>query len=92
MKLDAKKVVRLALPAGKADHIEWDDDMPGFGLRLRRSGDAKVRRSWVVQYRRACGTRRILLGSAEVLGAATPEPGAISPQLLLQSADEVLVA
>jgi len=69
MKLDAKKVVRLALPAGKADHIEWDDDMPGFGLRLRRSGDAKVRRSWVVQYRRAGGTRRILLGSAEVLSS-----------------------
>jgi hypothetical protein len=31
MKLDAKKVVRLALPAGKTDHIEWDDDA---GLRF----------------------------------------------------------
>ena len=68
MKLTSKTVAGLKLPAGKTDHIEWDDDLPGFGFRLRMSGD-RVRRSWVVQYRRAGGTRRILLGSADVLNA-----------------------
>jgi integrase len=70
MKLDAKTVARLELPADKADAIHFDDAMPGFGFRLRRSG-GQVRRSWVVQYRRVGGTRRILLGSAEVLSAET---------------------
>ena len=53
---------------GKPDAIHFDDSLPGFGLRLRASGD-KVRRSWIVQYRRAGATRRMLLGSAEVLTA-----------------------
>jgi integrase len=66
MKLDAKAIARLALPAGKADVIYFDDNMPGFGLRLRDSGDG-VRKSWIVQYRRAGGSRRMLLGSAAVL-------------------------
>jgi integrase len=70
MKLDTKTVARLELPADKADAIHFDDAMPGFGFRLRRSG-GQVRRSWIVQYRRVGGTRRILLGSAEVLSAET---------------------
>jgi hypothetical protein len=28
-------VRRLALPAGKTDHVAWDPDLPGFGVRLR---------------------------------------------------------
>jgi integrase len=67
MKLDSKTVARLTLLAGKTDMIVFDDAMPGFGYRLRKSGD-QIRRSYVVQYRRA-GTRRLLLGSAEVLSA-----------------------
>jgi integrase len=67
MKINAKTVARLALPEGKADVIHFDDGMPGFGLRLRKSGE-QVRRSWVVQYRHAGATRRLLLGSADVLG------------------------
>jgi integrase len=69
MKLTAKTVAALTLPRGKTDHIEWDSEMPGFGYRLRTSGDGKVRRSWVVQYRRAGSTRRLLLGAGEVLSA-----------------------
>ena len=52
MKLTAKAVAALILPAGKTDAIFFDDDMPGFGYRLRQSGD-KVGRSWCVQYRHA---------------------------------------
>jgi integrase len=67
MKLDAKTVAALKLD-GKTDVIFFDDAMPGFGYRLRASG-SEVRKSWVVQYRRAGATRRMLLGSAEVLTA-----------------------
>jgi hypothetical protein len=66
MKLTSKAVAALMLPSGKDDHIEWCDDLPGFGYRLRKSGD-KVGRSWVAQYRHAGQTRRITLGSAAVL-------------------------
>jgi hypothetical protein len=68
MKLDSKTVARLVLPAGKTDVIVFDELLPGFGFRLRGAG-GQVRKSWVVQYRRAGRTRRLLLGSAEVLSA-----------------------
>jgi CRISPR-associated Cas5-like protein len=69
MKLDAKTVVALRLD-GKTDAIHFDSELPGFGLRLRRGVGGKLNRSWVVQYRRAGSTRRLLLGSADVLSAA----------------------
>jgi len=68
MKLTSKAVAALMLPANKVDHFEWDDDLPGFGYRLRKSGD-KVGRSWVAQYRHAGQTRRMTLGSASVLSS-----------------------
>ena len=69
MNLNAKTVAALKLD-GKSDVIFFDDAMPGFGYRLRLSHDGKrVLRSWVVQYKRAGATRRMLLGSAEVLSA-----------------------
>ena len=68
MKITARTVVGLKLPNGKDDVIHFDDDMPGFGIRLRISGE-QVRRSWVAQYRSFGRTRRVLLGSAEILGA-----------------------
>jgi integrase len=69
MKLDHKTVAALRLSEGKADVIHFDDAMPGFGYRLRASTGGDVRRSWIVQYRRAGASRRLLLGSAEVLNA-----------------------
>ena len=45
MKLDARTVAALDL-AGKHDLIVFDAELPGFGLRLRASGD-RVRRSWI---------------------------------------------
>jgi integrase len=67
VRLDTKTVSKLSLPAGKSDHIAWDAEIRGFGLRLR-AGSGGVRRSWIVQYRRG-RTRRVLLGAAEVLSA-----------------------
>jgi integrase len=66
MKLDAKTVAALKLD-GKQDAIFFDDAMPGFGFRLRLSA-GELRRTWVCQYKRAGATRRITLGSADVLG------------------------
>jgi integrase len=70
MKLTTKAVNALSLPSGKADVIIFDDALPGFGYRLRLgAGGKRLLRSWICQYRRAGATRRMLLGSAEVVGA-----------------------
>ena len=69
MRLTAKAVAALALPAGKTDVIFFDDELHGFGFRLRIGAGGKVLRSWVCQYRHGGASRRLLLGSAEVLSA-----------------------
>jgi integrase len=66
MKLDAKTVATLALN-GKSDVIYFDEEMPGFGYRLRASAKGIMLKSWIVQYRRAGASRRMLLGPASVL-------------------------
>src|SRR6516164_3911684 len=63
MKLDAKTVASLALPDGKPDVIFFDDELSGFGLRVRAGGH----RSWIAQYRARGRTRRQTIGSVEKL-------------------------
>jgi integrase len=63
MKLTKSTIRALALPEGVGDHTFFDDDLPGFGLRLRASG---VKR-WVVQYNIGRRCRRVVLGSPESL-------------------------
>jgi integrase len=65
VKLTQASVQKLELPRGKTDAIFWDDDVAGFGLRLREGG-AKV---WVVQYTLGTKQRRMTLGSAKALDA-----------------------
>jgi len=57
----------LEPPSGKTDHIEWDEDFPGFGIRLR-VGRNRVSRMWVYQYDIAGRTRRITLGNVNAIG------------------------
>jgi integrase len=57
MKLTPSSVTALTLPEGKRDHIEWDDGLPAFGVRLR--GDSK---RWIIQYRIGQQQRRESLG------------------------------
>jgi integrase len=69
MNLTGKSTAALQLPTGKADAIYFDEQIRGFGYRLRAGAGGNVLRSWIVQYRRAGGTRRITLGNAAVLSA-----------------------
>jgi integrase len=68
MNLDAKTIAALDA-GGKRDVIFFDDILKGFGFRLRVGGNGKVLKSWIAQYKKAGATRRLLLGSAEVLSA-----------------------
>jgi len=63
MKLTPKTIATLALPLGKTDHIVWDDDVPGFGLRMRAGGT----RAFVFQYKLGDRQRRITLGAASAI-------------------------
>jgi integrase len=60
MKLNERNVTatKPVMPPGKTDHIEFDDDISGFGLRIRASG----KRYWIFQYARDGHTRRMTLG------------------------------
>jgi hypothetical protein len=69
MKLDSRSVAALDLLGGKTDMIHFDDDLKGFGYRLRAAAGGKVVRSWLVQYRRAGATRRLLLGTGQCAGS-----------------------
>jgi integrase len=61
MKFTATIISKLKLPAGKSDHIEFDDDLPGFGFRLRAGGS----RTWIAQYRLGKKQRRLPLGTVQ---------------------------
>jgi hypothetical protein len=63
MKLTAESIGALTLPAGKTDAIFFDEDLRGFGLRVRASG----RRIWVAQYRIDGCTRRVTIGNAAII-------------------------
>ncbi len=55
-----------ALAPRDVDYIAWDQDIPGFGVRVMPSG----RKSFVLQYRAGRRSRRMVLGYTNVI---TPE-------------------
>jgi integrase len=59
MKLTTTTIRSLALPAGVQDRTFFDDELPGFGIRLRKGGS----RTYVVQYKIGTKHRRMPLGS-----------------------------
>jgi integrase len=65
MKLTKAAVSRLALPSGKSDAIYFDDEVRGFGIRLRSGG----KRTWIAQYKFGGKQRRITLGDVHKLDA-----------------------
>jgi integrase len=66
MKLTAATVQKLKLPSGAMDKIFFDDELGGFGLRIREGG----KRTWITQYRVGAKQRRMTLGTPESLDAA----------------------
>ena len=63
MKLNKATFKTPSLPAGIKDKVFFDDDLPGFGLRIRAGG----KRTWVVQYRVGAKQRRMTLGTMKTL-------------------------
>lgn len=60
MKLTKARISALSLDAGKTDQIFFDDELPGFGLRVREGGSRK----WVIHYRQGGIQRRHTIGAA----------------------------
>jgi integrase len=60
MKFTVKNTGELQLPAGSNDHVWWDDDITGLGIRLRAGGT----RNWIYRYRIGSKQRSLILGSA----------------------------
>ncbi|MHB1302449.1 MAG: tyrosine-type recombinase/integrase [Acidiphilium sp.] len=63
MKMTHRTIEAIACPAGKKDVLVFDDELPGFGLRVSANG-GKV---FLVQYRTPAGPRRLALGKFGVL-------------------------
>jgi integrase len=81
MKLTLKSVATIRLPLGKTDHVYFDDDIAGFGLRMREGGS----RTWVYRYRVGKKQRSITLGSATSvpLALARANAGALEAKVRL---------
>lgn len=60
MKLTQASVKGLTLPSGARDKLFFDDDLPGFGFRIRDGG----KRTWIAQYRLGKKQRRVTIGAA----------------------------
>jgi integrase len=81
MRLTVKSAATVQLPPGKTDHVYFDDDIAGFGLRIREGGS----RTWVYRYRIGRKQRGITLGSATSvpLALARTNAGALEAKVRL---------
>jgi hypothetical protein len=65
MKLTKATISGLTLPAGKQDAIFFDEELRGFGIRIRAGG----KRVWVVQFQvHGHQQRRVTIGRVELFG------------------------
>jgi integrase len=63
MKLTETGLAKLTLKAGEADKIFFDDEISGFGVRVREGGSRK----FVLHYRIGGNQRRLTVGAVGVL-------------------------
>ena len=66
MRLSTATIESLKLDTGVVDKIVFDDDVPGFGIRIRASGT----RTWIFQYKIGGRTRRLVLGKVSAIKLA----------------------
>jgi site-specific recombinase XerD len=66
VRFSSATIADLKLDAGLADKIVFDDDVPGFGIRVRASGA----RTWIFQYKIGGRTRRLVLGKVSAIKLA----------------------
>jgi integrase len=66
MKLRERDIAALTLPPGKSEAIFFDDDCPGYGVRLREGGSS----TFVFQYRIGKRQRRLTFGTVGAMPAA----------------------
>jgi integrase len=66
MRLTTTIARSLTCPAGKSEQTYFDDDLPGFGVRVRATGS----RTWLAQYAIAGKTKKVFLGSPNVVDGA----------------------
>lgn len=62
MRFTETAISKFKLPEGKSEHIEFDETMPGFGLRIR-SGGSREHRTFIAQYKIGTKHRRMTLGT-----------------------------
>ena len=67
MKFTQATIAKFKMPEGKVEHIEFDDNMPGFGLRLRNGG-RREHRTYILQYKIGPKQRRMTLGNVAKIG------------------------
>ena len=81
MKITKTTIAGAMLPPGKSEFKFWDDDVPGFGLRIRRGGS----RTLIFQYRQGSKQRKLTLGAVSALGieAARKEASRLHAQVRL---------
>jgi integrase len=58
MKLGKREIDVLTCPEGRKDRLVFDDELPGFALRITRDGT----KTFLFQYRRGAAVRRLRLG------------------------------
>ena len=66
------------------EHFIWDDDLPGFGLRVLPSG----RKGYIVQYRAGRRSRRMSLGPSTVLTCEQARTRAITIVAAAKNGDD----
>jgi Arm DNA-binding domain len=60
MKLNKATAAQIKVPRGKNEAVVFDEDIPGFGLRVRVGGS----RTWIFRYRVGQKQRVVSFGSA----------------------------
>jgi integrase len=78
-----KRVVDVA-EIREREYFVWDEDLPGFGLRIRPTG----RKRYIVQYRAGRRSRRICLGPSTVLTCEQARSRAITIIASVKNGDD----